>query len=397
MDRLALSKSGDRIGAQPAVQACMFAWQASGMSTLRFKVRFPYRVRAAQPRKREPVTFVLQGEVDIDIRSFSVDQVELAVDLVHLKEGKEINRYVRYAVGDKLYGPHSGVQYGVPAPGGRLQRLEKGGDWREFLSSGWSAEVTRSLIEENRVGTSPLPAGGAALDTLPANVTKVVDDEEASTRELVTKVLGESFIFVDGVLHRERRAPQIEIYHQMRNGSYATIADDPDRADVLFSPLRMQEAMKFLEEGAPGIRAKIFTPFQGKLEIRKWDRELVGPLGEREHNAARMLSVMLHRFGPHIGEMPAERIEQLAQMSRLRDRARDGDIEAASDALPLLEGFRNVGLAIPRLSGEAMAELIRTVELAIESINRSPPTPQKIEPGIDEDGLGDAMALIMAP
>ncbi len=131
----------------------MFAWQASGMSTLRFKVRFPYRVRAAQPRKREPVTFVLQGEVDIDIRSFSVDQVELAVDLVHLKEGKEINRYVRYAVGDKLYGPHSGVQYGVPAPGGRLQRLEKGGDWREFLSSGWSAEVTRSLIEENRVGT----------------------------------------------------------------------------------------------------------------------------------------------------------------------------------------------------------------------------------------------------
>ena len=50
-----------------------------------------------------------------------------------------------------------------------------------------------------------------------------------------------------------------------------------------------------------------------------------------------------------------------------------------------------------RRIGEAMAELIRTVELAIESINRSPPTPQKIEPGIDEDGLGDAMALIMAP
>ena len=81
----------------------------------------------------------------------------------------------------------------------------------------------------------------------------------------------------------------------------------------------------------------------------------------------------------------------------MRDRARDGDIEAGSDALPLLEGFRNVGLGIPRLSGEAMAELIRTVELVIESINRSPLTPQKIEPGLDEDGLGDAMALIMAP
>ena len=96
MDRLALSKSGDRIGAQPAVQACMFAWQASGMSTLRFKVRFPYRVRAAQPRKREPVTFVLQGEVDIDIRSFSVDQVELAVA--------------------SFWGPIWGARGGRPAP-----------------------------------------------------------------------------------------------------------------------------------------------------------------------------------------------------------------------------------------------------------------------------------------
>lgn len=375
----------------------MFAWQASGMNTLRFKVRFPYRVRAVQPRKREPVTFVLQGEVDIDIRSFSADQVQLAVDLAHLKEGKEIARYVRYSVDDKLYGPHLGVQFGLVVPGGRRENLAKGGDWRNLLMANWTPELTRSLIEENRVGSSPLPPGESALAALPANVTKVVDDEEASTRELVMKVLGESFIFVDGVLHRERRAPQIEIYHQMRNGSYPTIADDPDRADVLFSPLRAQEAFKFLEEGAPGIRTKIFTPFQGTLEIRKWDRELVGPLGEREHNAARMLNVMLHRFGPYIGQIPPERIDQLAQMSRLRDRARNGDVEAASDALPLLEGFRNVGLAIPRLSGEAMAELIRTVELAIEAINRSPLTPQRIEPGVDEDGLGDAMALIMAP
>lgn len=367
------------------------------MSTHRFKVRFPYRVRAVQPRKREPVTFVLQGEIDLDIRSFSSAEVPLAVEIVHLEGEKEINRFVRYAVDGKLYGPHFGVQYGVPVAGGRLERLEKGGDWREVLATGWSAEMTRGLIEENRVGFSPIPAGLAALDALPANVTKVIDDDEAAIRELVSKTLSESFVFVDGVLHRERRPPQIEIYHQSRHGSHSTVVDDPDRADILFSPLRMDEAMKFLEEGAPGVRSKNFSPFKGRLEVRVWDRLLVGPLGEREHNTARSMMIMLHRFGHHIGSMTIERIDQLAQMARLRDRARAGDIEAGTEALALLEGFRNVGLEIPRLGGEIMAELIRTVELAIESISRSPLTPEKIEPGVDNDGLGDAMALIMSP
>ncbi len=278
------------------------------------RVAFAYPVTAVRQRARKEQVFFRQDAVEFDIPDLSASDCEVVVDADIDYRGVRAFTTRVIGFGGDCYRP---------------TLLRSGREVVADIEAGFSLQEAMSFLDTR----SPWAFDDEIVDDLPLSVDRIVHDGRDDVVAQLAGVFG-AMVRVDGALHKQAAVPAIAVSPSRggRHDCSLTVEERPLIMHWNFPLDCMAEARQFLQEC---YLAKANDPFANAyasaVQLKVWKPELLPGTPMKSMMCDVAASTFLREAGEFVARMRPEGLEALADLSRLRNEARErhSDISGA--------------------------------------------------------------------
>ncbi|AOG03093.1 hypothetical protein [Bosea sp. RAC05] len=334
----------------------------------KLRVAFAYPVTAVRQRARKEQVFFRQDAVEFEIPDLSASECEVAVDADI--DYRDVRSFTTRVIG------FGGECY-------RSTLLRSGREVVADIEAGFSLQEAMSFLDIR----SPWAFDDEIVDDLPLTIDRIVHDGRDDVVAQLAGVFG-AMVRVDGALHKRAAVPAIAV-SPSRGGKHdcsLTVEERPLVMHWNFPLDCMVEARHFLQEC---YLAKVHDPFANAyasaVRLRIWRPELLPPTPLKAMMCDVAASTFLREAGEFVARMRPEGLEALANLSRLRNEARERHSDISSALCAEIDAFGAQDYFF-KPSHDERRQMDRQVRMANVGLSMMPSDPAP--PTVEDDGLG---------